>query len=276
MSDENKTTEEEIKPSEEEIKTETEENKPSEEDEIVVTIGEKEEKKPDETGTIKHLREVNNHQLKKIRKLNAQLEKTEAAKLPADPGLKPTWESSKFSEAEYEQKLSEWFKKTHEYEKQKNAEKQKEKIQEDDWNKQLDNYNEKKSALTPRLKDFKEAEDIALENLTKNQSGLIVKLAKDPALVMYYLGKNPDQLNKLSGEKDIARFIRDMTQLEAQLKMETKKPTTSPEKKVTGATGSVSGSDGEDEQLDKLRAEAATTGDNTKVVAYRKKLQATG
>ena len=58
--------------------------------------------------------------------------------------------------------------------------------------------------------------------------------------------------------------------------METKKPTTQPEKKVTGATGSVSNSGGEDEQLDKLRAEAEKTGDLSKVVAYKRQKQATG
>ena len=276
MDDENKTTEEENKPSEEKKKSEAEENKPSGEDEIVVTIDEGEKKEPDEPGLIKHLRQVARGQTKKIRQLNARLDKQNAENLPAAPGPKPTYESSGFKEDVFTEQLQKWHEKNNEYVNQKVVEDKKQKTQDDDWNKKLDDYNEKKTALIPRLKGFKEAEALSLETLNKNQQGLVVKLAKDPALVMYFLGKNPDQLEKLSGEKDIARFIRDMTQLEAQLKMETKKPTTQPEKKVTGATGSVSNSGGEDEQLDKLRAEAEKTGDLSKVVAYKRQKQATG
>jgi inosine/xanthosine triphosphate pyrophosphatase family protein len=109
--------------------------------------------------------------------------------------------------------------------------------------------------------------------LNQTQQGIIVQGADDPALLVYALGKNPKKLQELSSISDPVDFAFKLAKLEAQLKV-TNKKAPSPETRVKGAkTGVSSGSS--DKVLERLRNEADKTGDYTKVLSYKKKLQNT-
>jgi hypothetical protein len=84
------------------------------------------------------------------------------------------------------------------------------------------------------------------------------------------LGKNPKKAKELSELKDPVQFAFAMGKLETQLKITSRKTTPPPpEKKVVGNASASSS----DDMLEKLRDEAARTGDFTKVVAYKRQLK---
>lgn len=136
------------------------------------------------------------------------------------------------------------------------------------WNAKLATYSQQKTTL--KVKDFDDAESAVNDLLNERQLAVIVKYAKQPALVIYALGKNPGKAKQLSEVQDLLQFGIGISELEAQLKVTTKKTTPpAPEKQVVGS-GSKSGS--MDSHLDKLRDEAARTGDYTKVNAHKRKM----
>ena len=115
--------------------------------------------------------------------------------------------------------------------------------------------------------DLEEAEELASAILDIQQQGIIVHTCRNPAVVRYALGKNPKTAESIAKIKDPLIFAAEMRDFENKLdtQMKTRKPDTKPEKKLENkGSGSV------DNQLEKLREEAAKTGDYTKVIAYNR------
>jgi len=84
------------------------------------------------------------------------------------------------------------------------------------------------------------------------------------------LGKNPKKLEELSKITDPVDFAFKVAKLESQLKV-TDRKAPKPEKRVSSnKSGGISGNS--DKTLDRLRDEAAKSGDYTKVTAYKRKL----
>ena len=250
--------------SEEEKKTpEPEENKPSEKDEIDVTLGEEKEEVTETPEWVKRTRQSNRDLRKQNLNLKRQLEEKDVEKSPTDPGPKPTLESCDFKADEFGEKLDEWHEKNRVHKSEQEAANA-------SWQEQLNGYQEKRDALAPRVTGFDEAEATTKDYLNDFQQGILIKAAENPALVVYFLGKNPDELERISKTKDHFKFSAEVAKLEAKLKTTKRKPVTQPEEKVEG---SASTSGGEDAVLEKLRAEAAETGDHSKVIAHRKKMR---
>ncbi|MGD2065752.1 MAG: hypothetical protein PVI43_01100, partial [Candidatus Bathyarchaeota archaeon] len=216
----------------------------------------------------KKLRQEIRDRNKRIKELEAELGKTKPKEEMPTLGAKPTLESCDYDESEYESKLDSWY-----VEKRKHDEKQAEieaeqKEAEKAWENTLNNYTEKREAIN--RDDFEDAELVVMESLSETQQGMILQGAKNPAALVYALGKNPSKAKELSEIKDPVKFAWAASQLEGAMKTTRRKPQTKPEKTVIG-TGSLSGTT--DKQLEKLRAEAAKTGDYSKVRAYKSKLR---
>ncbi len=192
--------------------SENEENKPSEKDEIEVTLGEEEIVETPETPEwIKRTRQSNRDLKKQNLNLKKQLQDHQAEKAPAELGPKPTIESCDFKTDEFEQKLDEWHVKNQEQKSQRATE-------DASWNAQLAGYEEQKAALSPRVANFDEAEAVARDYLTPFQQGVLIKAAENPALITYFLGKNPEELERVSKIKDYFKFAAEVSKLEAKLK----------------------------------------------------------
>jgi hypothetical protein len=129
-------------------------------------------------------------------------------------------------------------------------------------NEKLQKYYESK----PQYKGINEAEQIVVSTLEVAKQNAIVKYAKNPALVISVLGKNPVLLNKLANLGDIVEYGIEINEIErkANEMLTNKKTPPPPEKVVTGKTAVTSN---HEKHLDKLRAE----GKITEAVAYRKK-----
>jgi hypothetical protein len=248
---------------------EGEQESQEEEETVVVTIGDEEpeeepEKAPD---WVRDLRKKNREDQRRIKELEAKLEQKEA---PAKPvlGEKPTLEGFDYDSDKYEAALDEWYTKKRQVDAEQEQLKKAEEQQQQEWQAKLDAYGEKKAAL--KVADYDEAEAMAQDMFDATQQGIMVQGADNPALVIYALGKNEKKAKELSVIKDPVKFAFAIAKLETQLKVSGKKAPPPPEKVVTGSGKSSA----IDSTLDRLREDAAKTGDYSKVHAYKRKKRA--
>jgi hypothetical protein len=89
--------------------------------------------------------------------------------------------------------------------------------------------------------------------------------------VIYALGKNPKKAAELAKLTDPVKFAFAVAKLEKELKVTNRRAAPAPERVVQG-TGRVSGA--VDSTLERLREEAARTGNMTKVLQYKRQKQA--
>lgn len=237
------------------------------EDEIEVSI-EGEESPPDKESApawVKELRKEHRDLKAKNAELERALKTQSQTEQIADLGPKPTLDSCDFDAEEYEKKLESWHARRQEVsriESQRNVEIENQRRA---WGDRVQTYARMKEELAKQIPTFSEAESYARSILDLTQQSVIVAAADNPALVVCALGQNPKLAQDLSNEKDPIRFAFKVAKLEARLKT-TKKTAPPPEKPIKGS-GSAAGST--NTQLERLREEAAKTGDYTKVLEYK-------
>ena len=245
------------------------------EDEQVVIEIEGESPPPEDDakapGWVKDLRKSHREQQRENRQLKEQLAKLSSAAEPTavELGKKPTIEGADYDSAVYERQLIDWFEKKRAVEeRQKSIEAERQKEQEA-WNATLETYGQNRKSL--KVKDFEDAEAVAQELFSVTQQGVVLQGADNPALVIYAIGKNPKKAKELAAIKDPVKFAFAVAKLEKELKVTPRKTAPPPEKVVTG-TGRSSGA--VDSTLERLREEAARTGNMTKVIAYKRQKKA--
>lgn len=243
----------------------------TEEDEFVVSIGEEappQEEKEAAPEWVKELRQKSRDDNKRIKELEGRLEATEKKPEAVKLGEKPKMSDPgiDFDEDKLSTAMDGWYKTKNLVEQQEASAKEEEETQQKAWNNTLQSYEEKKTSLKTKVKDFDDAEALVKESLSPLYQGTILQGSKDPALLMLALGRNPEKLKELSSIKNAAEFIWAVATMESQLKTGNRKAATKPEGKVegTGAGGAV------DNTLEKLRAKAEKTGDFTEVTKYKR------
>lgn len=260
------------------VEPEAVEPDPQEEDAgpVVVQIGDAEPDDDDEDIDVpddapkwaKRVREKNEERRKENRELKKRLAELEAKAKPAEEptlGAKPKLADFDFDEDAHEQALDQWYadKRKHD-----EVEGQRRKAQEEAeaaWNAKVAKYQEGKKAL--RVDDFEDAEEVVTSLFDQTQQGIMLQGAKDATLLAYAIGKDPKRAKELAALKDPIQFAFAVAKLEEQIKVSTRKPATKPEGTISStARGSAS----TDNVLDRLREEAARTGDYSKVMAYKR------
>lgn len=245
-------------------------------DELVVQIGDDtapaaEGEDPDRAPQwLRDLRKSDREKTRVIREQQREIDKlkgTTAAPAAVVVGEKPVLEEFADAEqiAKHEAALEAWHER-----KRKADEQAAEKKRADDaaaaaWAAKVDGY--KKAAAGLKVKDFEDAEATTLESLNVVQQGIVLQGAKRPELVVYALGKNPKKAKELGEIADPVKFAFAVANLERDLKVTTRKQAPAPERIARG--GGAAGTTAIDNQLEKLRAEAAKTGDMTKLIAYK-------
>ena len=107
------------------------------------------------------------------------------------------------------------------------------------------------------------------EKLDQTQQGIIIHSADDPALIIAAIGSNEAELNRLSEIKNPIDFAKELGKIEGKgLNMVNRRSAPAPEKMVREGTAPKSGVN--DSTLQRLRDEAAKTGDYSKVTQYRR------
>jgi hypothetical protein len=242
----------------------------SEDEQVVIEI-EGESPPPEDDakapGWVKDLRKSNREKERENRKLREQLAKLSSAAEPAavELGKKPTIEGADYDSAVYERQLIDWVEKKRAVEeRQKSIEAERQKEQEA-WNATLETYGQNRKSL--KVKDFEEAELVVQDELSNTQQGMILQGADNPALLIYALGKNPKKAKEIASIKDPVKFAFAVAKLETQLKVKNRKAAAAPERVIQGSARS---SGAVDSTLERLREEAARTGNMDKVMQYKR------
>ena len=244
------------------------------EGEIEILVGDEkpEESEEDEDAApswIKTVRQQNREAKKENQELKRRLREMEAkVSAPIYPpamGEEPTLEDHDYDPDAYATSLKKWLA-------EKQAQDQRtaaaEKAQQDaqtQWQRQLAQYGEKKTKL--RVAGFADAEAVAQEHLHPVQLGIIIQGAEDPAKVIYAIGKDDARAKALAKITDPVRFAFTISKLEASLK--TAKKSAPPPSTIPKGSGSKISTNA---TLDKLREEAAKTGDMSKVMEYKRRM----
>jgi hypothetical protein len=250
-----------------EVNEPVDEVEPEDTEEVVVSIGE--EAPPPEEHTpapewVKELRKTNRELQRQNRELQSKLQAAPAETKPVVIGNKPKLEDHDYDADAYEEALTSWFERKRQAD-EINAKQEAEVMnQQKAWQAKLDGYGKAKAEL--RVKDFEDAEEVAQQVFSITQQGVLLQGADNPALVVYALGKNPAKAKELAEIKDPVKFAFAVAKLEKDLKVTNRRQAPAPERIVTG-TGRSSGA--VDSTLERLREEAARTGNMTKVIQYK-------
>ena len=241
-----------------------------EQEELVVSIG-NEEPEPEPAAQqapewVKDLRRQNREYQKRIRQLerNTQAQAPQGETVTAPP-KKPTLADVDYDTGAYEAKLDQWYTAKAEYERQASERQRAEQSVKATWEAKIATYNAAKASLSAQ--DYEDAEAVIADTLSVTQQGIILDGAEKPALLIYALGKNPKKAAELAAITNPVAFAAAIGRLEASLKVTSRKPSAAPE---TIVSGNAPRSGAIDSTLERLREDAARTGDLSKVMAYKR------
>lgn len=249
-------------------------------EEFVVTYGDEEpksESNDDEFNGqpaphwVKELRREAKEGKRRIKELESQLSQNQKPQ-ELVLGEMPKLEDYGFNEddPEYKKAIENWAEKKVKLNDQERKKQAEQENATKAWQERLSDYEVKKNAVKTKVRGFDEAEELARDVLSETQQGILIHGAKNPELIIYHLGKNPEKAKELAGIKDPIQFAFAAANIDAQIKVQTRKPQTNPERKPSG---SASLSSVIDSKLEALEKEADRTGDRSKVIAYKKSLK---
>ena len=263
IEDEETIVEEEV----EEITEIVEDLEEADTEEVIVSIGEDAPPPEEQTPApewVRELRKTNRELQRQNRELQSKLQVQPTENKPVAIGVKPKLEDHDYDAEKYEEALTSWFERKRQAD-DTNAKQEAEVMnQQKAWQAKLDGYGKAKAEL--RVRDYEDAEAIAQEVFSITQQGVILQGAENPALVVYALGKNPKKAKELAEITDPVKFAFAVAKLEKELKVTNRRAAPAPERIVTG-TGRSSGA--VDSTLERLREDAARTGNMTKVIQYK-------
>lgn len=242
------------------------------EEDVIVSIGEETPPVEEQTQApewVRELRKTNRELQRQNRELQSKLQAAPVEAKPIVLEKKPSLEDHDYDAEKFEEALTSWFDRKRQADDVNARQEAEVQNQQKAWQAKLDGYGKAKAEL--RVKDYEEAEAVVQELFSVTQQGVVLQGADNPALVIYALGKNPKKAKELSDIKDPVKFAFAVAKLEKELKVTNRKPAPPPERVVTG-TGRSSGA--VDSQLERLREEAARTGNMTKVIAYKRQKKA--
>lgn len=250
----------------------------SEDEEFVITVGDEEPEPSDEDDFsgkpaptwVKDLRKKEREARKRIKELEAQVQQAKPADKPIEVGPKPKLADFDYDEDQFESAVEQWHERKRQVEQQQVAKQAEEEKAKQAWQTKMQSYEERRQNVASKVRDFEEVEEAAKDKLTATQQGILIHAAENPELILYHLGKNPKKAQELSEITDPIQFAFAAAKLDSQMKIQTRKPSTQPERKPSGSAG-LSGV--VDQKLAQLEAKAAKTGDRTELIKYKKSLQ---
>lgn len=248
---------------------------------VVVEIGGDDEDDDDEGRSLLNtVRRADREKLKRIKALEAELETFKGGGAAGDSAFvplpeKPTLEGCDWDTAAFEKSLDAWHETKRAHDAREAEAKQQREKEEQRWQRKLAQYDEGKTKLG--ASDFEDAEAVVADIFAKPfpglhaadvRMGLIKEGFKDSATVIYALGRNPERAKALAAIESPVEFMVAVTEFRMNMKVVRGGEKPAPERKVSGAVPGVGGA--VDKTLDRLREEAAKTGDFTKVAAYKR------
>jgi hypothetical protein len=244
-----------------------EDEQSNDDEEIVITIGKdaapaSEREAPE---WAKQLRVRNRELVDENNRLKGVAVKQEA-ELPPKP--KPS--DFDYDDEAYESAFDAWKEKeTRQRVEQAKAEEARNKADEA-WQGEIRAFESQKQTFA-KVKGWEDAEATFVGSFSDVQQAILINAAPDKALLVYALGSNQEARERLSKLTDLSKFAFEAGLFAGSVKMERRKPSTSPESAVTP---SAPLSAGVNKRLAELEAKAEKTGDRTELIRYRKSLKA--
>ncbi|MFN4105901.1 MAG: hypothetical protein ACK4GF_07695 [Acinetobacter johnsonii] len=250
----------------------------SEDEEFVITVGDEDPEPSDDDDFsgkpaptwVKDLRKKEREARKRIKELEAQVQKSQPAEKPIEVGPKPKLSDFDYDEDQFESAVEQWHERKRQVEQQQAVKRAEEEQAQQTWQSKMQSYEERRQAVAAKVRDFEEVEEAAKDKLTPTQQGILIHAAENPELIMYHLGKHPNKAKELAEITDPIQFAFAAAKLDSQMKIQTRKPATQPEKKPSGSAGLAGAVD---QKLAQLEAKAAKSGDRTELIKYKKSLQ---
>ena len=243
------------------------------EEELIVTIGEEtppqeetdEKRAPEWVRNLRTKAREQERELRELRKLRDGVEQQKQTQL----GPKPTLEACDYDADLFERRLDAWKERKAVADRQAAEARETEAKRQEYFNGKFEAYSKRKAEVINKIPDFGDVEETVLHALDDTQRGVVLAHAKDPALLLYAIGKDEKRLQELAKLSDPVEFIFAVARMETQMRTQSRKPSSAPEKSVKGSASTT----GSDKRLDQLYDEAARTGDLNKVRAYKASLK---
>jgi uncharacterized membrane protein len=240
-------------------------------DDVVVSIAGEEPDEEDKQPAPQWVRDVRKRN-RDLQRENRELQERIKAANPVEQvalGTKPTLETCDFDTNVYESQLEQWYTRKREVEDRERVIQQQQEAEQEAWKAKINNYSSSKQTFG--VADYDEAEAVVNDTLSIAQQGILLQGSENPVQLIYALGKNPKKAKELAELKDPVQFSFAVAKLETRITVEKKKSTPPPPERRVSGTGAMSGT--VDSSLERLRADAAKTGDFTKVLAYKNQLK---
>lgn len=250
----------------------------SEDEEFVITVGDEDPEPSDDDDFsgkpaptwVKDLRKKEREARKRIKELEAQVQQAKPAEKPIEVGPKPKLSDFDYDEDQFESAVEQWYERKRQVEQQQAVKRAEEEKAQQTWQSKMQSYEERRQTVAAKVRDFEEVEEAAKDKLTPTQQGILIHAAENPELIMYHLGKHPNKAKELAEITDPIQFAFAAAKLDSQMKIQTRKPSTQPERKPSGSAGLAGAVD---QKLAQLEEKAAKTGDRTELIKYKKSLQ---
>lgn len=228
---------------------------------------------------LKDVQRREQEQARRTRELEEQLQALRPAEPTIDVGAEPDLDNytdeydtlTPEAKAKFKADHAAWAQRKLDADAQKAQREQHQQQQHQQWQKRLVDVEEATGKLG--VKDQKEAVQSFDSTFSIVQRGIVMGALDEPqtsALMRYALGRNTSVARKLAAINDPVKFAVAIGELKATMKVtKGKKIAPAPDKRVkSGASGVAAVGN----TLDRLEAEAAKTGDRTKVARYHREL----
>lgn len=209
---------------------------------------------------VKQLRKENRELKREKREREAQQQQVQRQALPEMPSI---------ADFDYDEDSPEYKAALENYVVEKQKYESRIKAEEERLQNYENRYIQSVDKLRAKAPDYDDVEGVVADVLPPQRQAMIKVLVGDPARLAYTLGKSPKTLDELSKMDDI-QFIKQVTLMEQKMAKPKSRNPAKPKPKSHELTG---GAGGGDTQLAKLEAQAAKTGDRSKVIAYKRKLK---
>lgn len=233
---------------------------------LVIQLDEKEEEDEKAPGWVKDLRKRYREEQKARRQIEEELAKLKGGEPAEKPLTKPKLEDYDYDAEQYEAAVDKYIAAKADHDRKQAQVKAQQEEAAKEWEAVQKRYAEGKSKLPADKMEEAEAEVISV--LSPNRQAMLMDIADDSALLAYALGSNPETLRKVASIKNDARFIKELTKIEMNIKAAPKKTAPPPERTISGS-GRTPGATASN--LERMKADANKSGDWTSYLAAKRK-----
>lgn len=244
-------------------------NESAEEITVVIEGEQEEEHDPQQKPWVNELRRKNRENAKLLRQLQEENERLKGGAVSDKPLVKPKLEDFDYDSEAFVKAMDEYYAKKVDSDRKQAEIRAQQEAQAKEFQALTATYESGKSRF--QKEKMMEAEEEVVSTLSQARQSMLLEIADDPAALVVALGSNPEVLRKLASVGRDAQFIKQLTLVEKNMKVQTKGkgPAPTPERIISGS-GKTPGS--AKSSLEALKADAERSGDYTKYYAEKRRL----